>query len=137
MEQSQLGLSEPLERLKSAGEAYVRFALSHPGHFSVMFQKELINSELDSFVNASKGARRVLEIAIEDLAKSQQTSGSVSRRRIEATLAALWSQVHGFSLLWKAGNFGNPNDQKRLSKLLKDMLMGISPQLDDSRQSKQ
>lgn len=137
LEQSQLGLSEPLERLKSAGEAYVRFALSHPGHFSVMFQKELINSELDSFVNASKGARRVLEIAIEDLAKSQQTSGSVSRRRIEATLAALWSQVHGFSLLWKAGNFGNPNDQKRLSKLLKDMLMGISPQLDDSRQSKQ
>lgn len=127
LEQSQLGVTDPLGRLKTAGEAYVRFALGHPGHFGVMFQKELIQPNNMDFAAASKKARGVLENAIEDLARAQVTSGRINRRKIDATLAALWSQVHGFSLLWQAGNFGDPNDQKRLDKLLEDMLTGIEP----------
>jgi len=127
LEQSQLGVTDPHARLISAGDAYVRFALAHTGYFSVMFQKELIQPGDMSFDAASKKARGVLERAIEDLARSQVTDGRISRKRMEATLAALWSQVHGFSLLWQAGNFGDPNDQKRLNKLLEDMLTGIAP----------
>ena len=132
LQNSQTDLSEPLEQLTSAGEAYVRFALAHPGHFGVMFQKELIHADNVDYITSSKNARLVLEKAIEALARSQAKSENVSRRNVEATLAALWSQVHGFSLLWQAGNFGDPDDQKRLTKLLKDMLAGIAPRLIDT-----
>ncbi|MFT4713593.1 MAG: AcrR family transcriptional regulator [Candidatus Azotimanducaceae bacterium] len=130
LEQSQVGISDPTERLITAGEAYVRFALSHPGHFDVMFQKEMITAEDPDFKVASAKARLVLETAIRDLALLQPQSRRPSSHRIEATLAALWSQVHGFSLLWQSGNFGNPDDPEHLTKLLREVLTGIAPRLD-------
>lgn len=130
LEQSQVGIKNPIERLITAGEAYVRFALSHPGHFDVMFQKEMITAEDPDFKLASAKARQVLETAIRDLALLQAKNNQPSAHRIEATLAALWSQVHGFSLLWQSGNFGNPDDQEHLTKLLREVLTGIAPRLD-------
>lgn len=127
LEQSQVGIADPMERLITAGEAYVRFALSHPGHFDVMFQKEMITAEDPDFKLASANARQVLETAIRDLAQQQTKNSPQSSHRIEATLAALWSQVHGFSLLWQSGNFGDPDDQAHLTKLLREVLTGIAP----------
>jgi AcrR family transcriptional regulator len=77
-----------------AAVAYARFAIGHPGHYQVMFNKSL------------------LDISDEGLAASEAASGAELARGV-ATLRdpiaqadpagarlAAWSLVHGFSTLW-------------------------------------
>ncbi|HSE40939.1 MAG TPA: TetR/AcrR family transcriptional regulator, partial [Acidobacteriota bacterium] len=48
--------SEPSERLRALGRAYVRFALSNPHFFRVMFRDDLIKSE--DYPSLSQVAKR-------------------------------------------------------------------------------
>lgn len=77
-----------------AALAYVRFALGHPGHYAVMFDRSLVNPE-DPELIAAVGA------AGTELAQGVGTLGDT--RAIgdpQAAALAAWSLVHGFSLLW-------------------------------------
>jgi len=77
-----------------AAQAYVRFALEHPGHYQVMFNKSLLD--------ASDG-----ELAAAEAASGAELARGVATLRdpnahadpAGAQLAA-WSLVHGFSMLW-------------------------------------
>ncbi|MGW5051820.1 TetR/AcrR family transcriptional regulator [Actinokineospora sp. NPDC004072] len=74
--------------LRELAVAYVRFALGNPGHFEVMFRRDLLRAD---------DAR---------LAAARERSGQLLRRgvgdRADAALAA-WSLVHGFAALWREG----------------------------------
>ncbi|WP_067533873.1 TetR/AcrR family transcriptional regulator [Nocardia crassostreae] len=77
--------------------AYITFALRHPGHFEVMFRRELLhadNPELAAARNRSAAALRtgVTALRPEDTPRHQR----------DAQLAA-WSLVHGFASLWHEG----------------------------------
>ena len=77
-----------------AGMAYVRFALDHPGHYAVMFDRSVVDPE-DPVLVAAQGA------AGTELARGV---GSLDDPRAaqdpQAAALAAWSLVHGFSLLW-------------------------------------
>jgi AcrR family transcriptional regulator len=77
-----------------AASAYVGFALAHPGHYAVMFDNSLIDSE-DPDLQAAIGA------AGRELAQGVGTLDD-ARAHADPQAAALaaWSLVHGFSLLW-------------------------------------
>jgi AcrR family transcriptional regulator len=84
-------------RFIDAAMAYVRFAIDHPGHYEVMFDKSLLDvtdPELDAAEQAAGAelARGVGSLADPKAAADPKT----------AQLAA-WSLVHGFSLLWLNG----------------------------------
>jgi AcrR family transcriptional regulator len=77
-----------------AASAYVGFALAHPGHYAVMFDNSLIDSD-DPDLQAAIGA------AGRELAQGVGTLDD-ARAQADPQAAALaaWSLVHGFSLLW-------------------------------------
>jgi AcrR family transcriptional regulator len=77
-----------------AALAYVRFAIEHPGHYQVMFNKSL------------------LDVSDAELAAAEAASGAELSRGVAtlrdpnahadpaAAQLAAWSLVHGFSILW-------------------------------------
>jgi AcrR family transcriptional regulator len=80
-----------------AALAYVRFAIEHPGHYQVMFNKSLLDvsdAELGA-AEAASGAELSRGVAtLRDRNAAADPAG--------AQLAA-WSLVHGFSMLWLNG----------------------------------
>lgn len=81
-------------RFVDAAAAYVRFALEHPGHYEVMFDKSLLNPSDAELVAAEVAAGEELSrgvATLQDAAAHADPAG--------AELAA-WSLMHGFSTLW-------------------------------------
>jgi len=87
-------LTEARGRFTDAALAYVRFALEHPGHYRVMFDKSLLDTadpELDA-AEAAAGA---------ELSRGVATLRDPGARADPAAAQlAAWSLVHGFSTLW-------------------------------------
>jgi len=81
-------------RFLDAALAYVRFALEHPGHYRVMFDKSLVDGSNRELADAEAAAGAELAHGVASLPDpgAQADPGG-------ARLAA-WSLVHGFSMLW-------------------------------------
>ncbi|MGE2716357.1 TetR/AcrR family transcriptional regulator [Mycolicibacterium litorale] len=78
----------------NAASAYVRFAMEHPGHYEVMFDKSLID-EADPELAVAKAA------AGEELSRGVATlTDARSRSDPDGAALAAWSLVHGFIMLW-------------------------------------
>ena len=99
-----------------AALAYVRFTLDHPGHYAVMFDRSLINTE-DPELIAAVGA------AGTELAQGVGTLGdSNAKGDPQAAALAAWSLVHGFSLLWLNKAIDNDTDPIALVHRVAGML---------------
>ena len=95
------GFSLLAESLKSArGDfvdaalAYVRFAIDHPGHYAVMFDRSLVNTTDGDLVAAQAAAGAELSRGVGTLVDPHAKSDP------EGAELAAWSLVHGFSMLW-------------------------------------
>lgn len=77
-----------------AAKAYVRFALDHPGHYEVMFDKSLYEDADPTLAAAADAAGAELNRGVGTLADPHAKVDSAG-----AALAA-WSLVHGFAQLW-------------------------------------
>ncbi len=102
MEAARAQGTNPLDRLRCVGEAYVHFAIAHPGRFRVMFGREIsdlrsIPPELDEAGQRSFG---VLVGVVEAVLARWP-----ARRRppAEAVAFSCWSSVHGAAMLWIDG----------------------------------
>ena len=112
---------QAFERLLAAGAAYIRFAVTHSAFFSIMFQSELLNSKDVEYRVALQAARSVLERCVSELAGDKE----IDAEQMEFTTMALWSQVHGFSSLWLAGNFGDAKNLEALDAMIERMLRSL------------
>jgi hypothetical protein len=74
--------------------AYVRFAIEHPGHYRVMFDKSLVDPASRELVAAQAAAGAELSRGVASLPDQHAQADPTG-----AELAA-WSLVHGFSMLW-------------------------------------
>ncbi|MEV0028291.1 TetR/AcrR family transcriptional regulator [Nocardia sp. NPDC050793] len=77
--------------------AYVRFALNHPGHFDVMFRRDLLRADDPELRAARTRSGAALRSGVAEL-QPERTDGS--ERAIQL---AAWSLVHGFAALWREG----------------------------------
>lgn len=77
-----------------AALAYVRFAVDHPGHYEVMFDRSLVNSEDQDLVEAQAAAGAELAAGVATLDDPRATADP------QAAGLAAWSLVHGFAMLW-------------------------------------
>ncbi len=116
--ESQINIPSAGMRLNKAGQVYVRFAIEQPAFFSIMFETELINPLDNEYIASCAIPRSVLTTCIRDVAGKKK----LNARQVNASLARLWSLVHGFSVLWLSGNFGDPDDLELLDSILFDML---------------
>lgn len=87
-------LAEARPAFIDAAKAYVRFALDHPGHYEVMFDKSLYDERDPDVVAAAAAAGAELDRGVGTLTDPHATADPAG-----AALAA-WSLVHGFAQLW-------------------------------------
>jgi AcrR family transcriptional regulator len=81
------------------GAAYVAFALTHPGHFQVMFRPELYRADDPPLVAAR-------EESFEILYRSARALVAATTPEADSSGVALagWSLSHGFATLWLTSN---------------------------------
>lgn len=77
-----------------AALAYVRFAICHPGHYAIMFNRSLVDPADTELLAAQAAAGAELSRGVATLADPHATADPAG-----AELAA-WSLVHGFAMLW-------------------------------------
>ena len=77
-----------------AALAYVRFAIEHPGHYQVMFNKSLLDGSDSALAAAEAAAGAELSRGVATLRDPN------ARADPAAAQLAAWSLVHGFSMLW-------------------------------------
>ena len=99
-----------------AALAYVRFALEHPGHYAVMFDRSLINPDDPDLTTAVSAAGAELAQGVGTLGDMRTQGDS------EAAALAAWSLVHGFSLLWLNKAIDNDTDPIALVHRVAGML---------------
>lgn len=81
-------------RFVNAALAYVRFAIEHPGHYEVMFDKSLLDPSDADLVAAEAAAGVELSRGVATLDDPD------ARADLAGAELAAWSLVHGFSTLW-------------------------------------
>lgn len=92
-----LAIHDANERMHRFGRCYVRFAIDHPGLFSLMFRDEVLDNSLPDL----RSARAEL---LDLLGKASGTSAPDSVTPEAAKHMALaWAQVHGFASLFLDG----------------------------------
>lgn len=89
----------PGEQLKALAAAYVRFATEHRAHFEVMFG----TGQPDHKPHHSEASKRSFRILEETIREGQQ-QGEIRPGDPVQLARAVWSMVHGVSLL----RFGEP-----------------------------
>lgn len=77
-----------------AALAYVRFALEHPGHYLVMFNRSLLDGSDAELAAAGAAAGAELARGVATL-RDPNAQADPAHARLAA-----WSLVHGFSMLW-------------------------------------
>ncbi len=97
-------------RFLEAGVAYVRFAVSHPAHFDVMFRPELHRRDDPELRAAGAQTLTLLRGNAAPLA-----GGAGADRAASAALAA-WSLVHGLATLHLTGNLPPGADVEGLAR---------------------
>jgi len=111
-------LTEARPDFIDAALAYVRFALDHPGHYAVMFDRSLVDPDDAELAAAENAAGAELAQGIGTLKDPRAKADPQS-----AALAA-WSLVHGFAMLRlneAIDTKGDPMDEvQRIASMLFD-----------------
>jgi AcrR family transcriptional regulator len=88
------------QRLRATGRAYTGFAVAHPAHFAVMWQRDLLHRDDPALVAAGDATFGLLLAAVRDVQAEGWAAGADQR-----TVAYLaWSVVHGLAALWLGGS---------------------------------
>jgi AcrR family transcriptional regulator len=100
------GGGDPARRLRAQGAAYVRFALTYPARFQLMFRVDKHDHSNAEFVRVANQSYRVLEDAIRAALGTPQDQSLGGDG--QGLLVAVWAMVHGFSHLALGGELGKP-----------------------------
>lgn len=106
--------SDGAAQVAAVGRGYVRFAVSHPEHFEVMFRLDALDQENEDFIRASDAAYSLLTATIERC----RLDGRLHGRFPEVVAVSAWSIVHGLSALWISGRLSEritEQDPQRLA----------------------
>jgi len=85
------------------GQGYIAFALTHRGHFEVMFRPYLYRSDDQALLDAKKAAFKILHDTARTSLEAHR-SAPVSDVEVSALALAGWSLSHGFATLAMTSN---------------------------------
>lgn len=87
------------DRLRAAGRGYVRFAVTNPGAFGLMFRAERVDVEYPDYRKHGGAAFDQLVTLVEAV----QAEGFRRRDPPRALAASVWAGIHGVAQLWLHG----------------------------------
>lgn len=121
--------SEPVERFRSLGVGYVRFALAHPSYLRVMFGSEVPDKAAHPALE--EAGRRTFGLLVEAVTECQ-AAGQVRSGDAQELAVAAWAIVHGLAALLVDGKLkehaGSPAAGERLARTVTDLFMlGLTP----------
>jgi AcrR family transcriptional regulator len=113
------------ERLKAIGLGYIRFALTHPARFRVIFGRFPLDHGNAAFASASKHAFNILAQTIAAQPGNNEPLGESA----QADLVFAWSTVHGFANLALDGQipFLEEADREEALKALAERVISLIP----------
>jgi AcrR family transcriptional regulator len=88
---------DPLEALVARGEAYVRFALAHPGHYRVLFGGLALAPGRDDLVARCQAAGAPAFQALIDAVQRCLDAGRLEGPDAYPLAVGFWSTVHGYA----------------------------------------
>src|SRR5688572_31475761 len=88
------------QRFRAAGRAYTGFALAHPAHFAVMWQRDLLHQDDPELAAAGDATFELLLGGVRDI----QAEGWAAGADPQAVAWLAWSVVHGLAALWLGGS---------------------------------
>ncbi|BBX33147.1 TetR family transcriptional regulator [Mycolicibacterium mageritense DSM 44476 = CIP 104973] len=86
------------EGFLTGGIAYVTFALTHPGHYEVMFRPDLYSDDDPDLIEARNAAFAIL------YGSARTSLAAPPEHDITGVVVAGWSLSHGLAALWRTGN---------------------------------
>jgi AcrR family transcriptional regulator len=87
---------DPLEALVARGEAYVRFALAHPGHYRALFGLQ-VSTERPDLVARRQAAGAPAFQALIDAVQRALDAGRLQGSDPYPIAIAVWATVHGYA----------------------------------------
>ena len=105
-----------------AAVAYVRFAVTHPAHFSVMFRPDLLHGDHPELTAARRESRTVLQGG-----SAEASSAEAGSAGAEAAAIAAWSLVHGLAILHLTANLPPGADLEHLETLTRAAATRLFP----------
>ena len=84
------------QRFRAAGQAYTGFALAHPAHFAVMWQRDLLHQDDPELAAAGDTTFELLLGSVREI----QSEGWAAGSDPQAVAYLAWSVVHGLAALW-------------------------------------
>ena len=126
---AQEGLTDPIERIRACGHAYVRFALDHPEQYRNLF----MGRESDQVVMPAEESREDLaaQTAFQSLHESVEeaySAGRIAGPDPMITSLGLWASVHGVaSMLVAKPSFPWPDPDDFVDLMLDTALDGLIP----------
>ena len=126
----QQGGSDPAQRLRAQGQAYVHFAMKHPARFQLMFRHDRLDTANAEFINVSSRAYSVLDGAIH--AATNTPAHAELAAESYGLLLAVWSIVHGFSHLalewqFRRGPGTQPASRDEVLRTLLPLMLNYLP----------
>lgn len=88
----------------ATGEAYVMFALKHPGLFQLMFRAERLDMQRPALQEAVMASFRNFAGAVATMRHENINTAALSLPQA-ADMVRTWSMVHGFAILAQHGRF--------------------------------
>ena len=110
----------PVQRLRKQGIGYVRFALTYPGRFQLMFRRDLLSH--DHAALHAAGERTLMQLEETIRAMRSIPPGRPMDATARAELLAAWSMVHGFAHLALDGKLSRLHAGATSDDLLMDAL---------------
>ena len=98
-ELGRVGASDGPTTLAAVGRGYVRFAVSEPAHFEVIFRFDALEADAPELVQATGAAYSLLSATIEQC----RLEGSLGGLDPMLVGVSAWSTVHGLASLWISG----------------------------------
>lgn len=120
----------PCQRLHAQGQAYVRFALTFPGRFQMMFSNKRLLADDERLHAAAKASYMQLKEVMGELTQEQARDRPASASQIDIAARAAWSAVHGFAKLALEGKFGAADSdagRRAIKAALRDVLDYLWP----------
>ncbi len=118
--------ADAVTRLRTAGTAYMHFALAHRAHFEVMWRNDLLHNHDPSLVAAGGATLHQLVGAVQ----AAQAEGWAADADPQAVTYLAWSVVHGLATLWLNGPIREHDDRpfEHVADTVSDLLTAaLSP----------